>query len=86
MNIVAILVTAWLVDITGRRLLVIFGCFAIQLLGTILLLVWNIPMGLHFFAILTAANDGPTSPIIMSWANILLSGDSQRRAVVIASM
>ncbi|ORY76518.1 major facilitator superfamily domain-containing protein [Leucosporidium creatinivorum] len=85
-NIISMLVTAWAIDLTGRRLTVILCCLTIQIFGTICLLAWNIPMALHFIANITASNDGPTSPIIMTWANILLAGDAQQRALTIAFM
>ncbi|GAA6018312.1 hypothetical protein JCM10207_000800 [Rhodosporidiobolus poonsookiae] len=85
-NIAAMLVTGWLVDMTGRRYAIIFTCLSIQIIGTILYLAFDIGVGGQIAAMLLGSLDGPTSPIIMTWANLLLGGDVQRRALTIASM
>ncbi|GAA5843309.1 hypothetical protein JCM11251_007282 [Rhodosporidiobolus azoricus] len=85
-NILAMLVSGWVIDMTGRRYLLIVGFLCTQILGTVLYLVYNIGVGGQIAALLLGALDGPTSPIIMTWANLLLGGDAQRRALTIASM
>ncbi|KAK5118535.1 hypothetical protein LTR85_008000 [Meristemomyces frigidus] len=64
------------------------ACFnlSIQLFGTICLVAWKIPLGLHIVAYLFAACDGPLSPLYMAWANILCGQDKQVRAMTLAIM
>lgn len=73
-------------DATGRRMVACMVCIGILLLGTVCLLIWDIPFGLRIVAYLFAADDGPLSPLFMSWANILCSSDRQVRAMTIACM
>ncbi|KAL3417533.1 major facilitator superfamily transporter [Phlyctema vagabunda] len=85
-NIVMILAANVYVDATGRRMTVVAINMFFLLFGTICLIVWELPLGLHIVAYLFAGLDGPLSPIYMSWANILCSNDSQVRALTIAVM
>lgn len=85
-NIVMILAANVYVDATGRRMTVVMLNLAILLFGTICLIVWEIPLGLHIVSYMFAGLDGPLSPIYMAWANILCSNDSQVRALTIATM
>ncbi|ORY68561.1 MFS general substrate transporter [Pseudomassariella vexata] len=85
-NIVMILVGNVYVDATGCRMTAVAVNLAILLFGTICLVAWNIPLGLRMVSYLFAGLDGPLSPIYMAWANILCSGDSQVRALTIATM
>ncbi|GAA6044084.1 hypothetical protein JCM8097_000200 [Rhodosporidiobolus ruineniae] len=85
-NIAMMLGGGWIVDMTGRRYLLIVGFLCTQILGTVLYLIYDIGVGGQIAGLLLGAVDGPTSPIIMTWANLLLSGDAQRRALTIACM
>ncbi|GAA5860879.1 hypothetical protein JCM8547_003877 [Rhodosporidiobolus lusitaniae] len=85
-NIAGMLLLGWLIDMTGRRYAVIVACLCTQILGTVLYLVYDIGVGGQIAALLLGALDGPTSPIIMTWANLILGGDVQRRALTIATM
>lgn len=73
-------------DATGRRMVAAVFSLCILLFGTICLVAWNIPLGLHVLAYLFAACDGPLSPLYMAWANILCGNDKQVRAMTIAMM
>ncbi|KAH6671987.1 MFS general substrate transporter [Halenospora varia] len=85
-NIVMIMAANIYVDATGRRMVVVVANLIMLLLGTILLIAWNIPLGLKIVSYMFAGTDGPLSPLYMSWANILCSNDSQLRALTIAIM
>lgn len=73
-------------DATGRRMVAAVFSLCVLLFGTICLVAWDIPLGLHFLAYLFAACDGPLSPLYMAWANILCGRDKQVRAMTIAMM
>lgn len=73
-------------DATGRRMVAAVFSLCILLFGTICLVAWDIPLGLHILAYLFAACDGPLSPLYMAWANILCGKDRQIRAMTIAMM
>lgn len=74
------------IDTTGYRMRAVALNLCILLFGTICLVVWNIPLGLRVVSYMFAGLDGPLSPIYYSWANILTTGDTQVRALVLAIM
>lgn len=73
-------------DATGRRMVAAVFSLCVLLFGTICLVAWDIPLGLHILAYLFAACDGPLSPLYMAWANILCGRDKQVRAMTLAMM
>lgn len=66
----------WLIAVTA--LLNIFAC--------IVLAVWNVPLGLKFFAFFLSGSADGIAAIIYAWANEICSGDAEERALVISSM
>ncbi|BGP43159.1 hypothetical protein JCM10449v2_007183 [Rhodotorula kratochvilovae] len=90
LNIFAMLLTGWLVDMTGRRFAIIITCLSLQIMGTVFVLSTITqdagPLGLKFVGLLLGALDGPTSPLIMGYVSILLAGDEQKRSLTIACM
>ncbi|EOO00318.1 putative mfs general substrate transporter protein [Phaeoacremonium minimum UCRPA7] len=85
-NIVMVLLLNIFIDTTGYRMRAVALNLCILLFGTICLVVWNIPLGLRIVSYMFAGLDGPLSPIYYSWANILTTGDTQVRALVLAIM
>ncbi|KAM0748848.1 MFS general substrate transporter [Meredithblackwellia eburnea MCA 4105] len=85
-NIVMILLTAWMIDVFGRRLAIIYFCLGIQLIGMIIVNVWSNSNTTQFAGIVLGSLDGPTSPILLTYANILCYGDAQQRALTLAIM
>lgn len=73
-------------DATGRRMVAAVFSLCVLLFGTICLVAWDIPLGLHILAYLFAACDRPLSPLYMAWANILCGRDKQVRAMTLAMM
>ncbi|EPE04002.1 mfs general substrate transporter [Ophiostoma piceae UAMH 11346] len=85
-NIILVLGINTFVDATGYRMIAIAFNLFLLIFGTICLVVWNIPFGLHIVAYMFAGTDGPLSPMYYSWANIMLSGDRQVRSFTLATM
>ncbi|KAF2772088.1 MFS general substrate transporter [Teratosphaeria nubilosa] len=85
-NIVMIMLVNIYADATGRRATAALSNLTLQLFGTLCLVVWNIPLGLHILAYLLASCDGPLSPLYMAWANLLCGRDKQVRAMTLAMM
>lgn len=85
-NIVMVLLLNIYIDTTGYRMRAVAANLAILLLGTICLVVWDVPLGLKIVSYMFAGLDGPLSPIYYAWANILTSGDTQVRALTLAIM
>lgn len=85
-NIVMVLLLNIYIDATGYRMRAVALNLTIMVFGTICLVVWDIPLGTKIVSYLFAGLDGPLSPIYYAWANILTSGDTQVRALVLAIM
>ncbi|GAA5839278.1 hypothetical protein JCM9279_002650 [Rhodotorula babjevae] len=89
-NILMMLVTGFIVDMTGRRFAIIMACLTTQIVGTVVVLstisLDQGPLGLKFLGLLLGALDGPTSPLIMGYVSVLLTGDEQKRSLTIACM
>ena len=85
-NIVMVLLLNVYIDTTGYRMRAVALNLVILLFGTICLVVWDIPLGLRVVSYMFAGLDGPLSPIYYAWANILTTGDTQVRALVLAIM
>lgn len=85
-NIALVLLLNVYIDTTGHRMRAVAFNLALLLFGTICLVIWEVPLGLKIVSYLFAGTDGPLSPIYYAWANILTSGDTQVRALVLAIM
>ncbi|KAL8280808.1 hypothetical protein RQP46_006812 [Phenoliferia psychrophenolica] len=85
-NIFAILLTAWLIDVYGRRLSIIYICLATQTIGMIIVNIYDVSNSTYMAGLILGALDGPTSPILLTWCNILCFGDTQQRALTLAVM
>lgn len=85
-NIILVLLINTYIDATGYRMRAVALNLAILLFGTICLVIWDIPLGLKIVSYMFAGTDGPLSPVYYTWANILTSGDTQVRALVLAIM
>ncbi|GAB0146004.1 hypothetical protein EsHS_00006417 [Epichloe bromicola] len=87
-GIVATILTACYMDVTGRRApMAVLACSIQIVVGTILL-VKDIPPGLTFFVFYLAGSAYMVQPLIFGWANIILqrSGDDAVRSVTLYSM
>ncbi|TDZ30779.1 Pantothenate transporter liz1 [Colletotrichum spinosum] len=54
--------------------------------AALLLAIWNIPVGLKWFAFLLQRASVPYGPLSMSWTNEICGGDAEERAIVIGIM
>ncbi|KAF9875071.1 major facilitator superfamily transporter [Colletotrichum karsti] len=54
--------------------------------AALLLAIWNIPVGLKWFAFLLQRASVPYGPLSMSWANEICGSDAEERAIVIGIM
>ncbi|KUJ07900.1 major facilitator superfamily transporter [Mollisia scopiformis] len=55
-------------------------------LSALLLAIWTIPSGLHWFAYFISKAAVPYGPLSMSWANEICGADAEERAVVLGVM
>ncbi|KAI5479088.1 MFS general substrate transporter [Pseudohyphozyma bogoriensis] len=85
-NIAMILLSAWAIDYYGRRLTIIWICLIIQTIGNIIICVYDVSFAASITGYVMGGLDGPTSPILLTWCNILCYGDTQQRALTLAIM
>ncbi|PWN53439.1 MFS general substrate transporter [Violaceomyces palustris] len=84
--IVITLICATWTDHTGKRWPVNIFMAATLTFCSILLLIWDIPYGLKFFALALSGAGYAGQATNFAWANIVCRHDDQERAVVLYSM
>ncbi|KAH3672867.1 hypothetical protein WICMUC_004089 [Wickerhamomyces mucosus] len=85
-GIVTCLVTGFIIDITGKRWHSFAGLMCFWIIGLVLLVVWEIPRGALFLALVFVCVSTPISPLLVGWANQLTQEDVQLRAATISVM
>ncbi|UZJ53326.1 hypothetical protein CBS101457_002646 [Exobasidium rhododendri] len=83
--IVATLLAAWITDFTRKRWPVNLVMAGTLIFTAIVLLVWNVPYGLKFFAFTISGVGYAGQATNFAWCNTVVL-DDQERAVVLASM
>lgn len=64
--------------------MVIASSFA--LLSSLILAIWSVPIGLHWFAYFAGKAAIAFGPLSMTWANEICSADAEERAIVLGVM
>jgi ACS family pantothenate transporter-like MFS transporter len=59
---------------------------ALNIFACICLAIWDIPVGLKFFAFYLSGTADAIASIIYAWANEICAGNAEERALVIATM
>lgn len=86
LSIIAALIGCYWADALGKQWLpALFICVPMTF-GSICMAIWNIPLGLKFFAFFIAGLGGALNPLFMSWASQVTFKSTEDRAVTIASM
>ncbi|KAH3680274.1 hypothetical protein WICMUC_000456 [Wickerhamomyces mucosus] len=85
-RIVTCLATGFIIDVTGKRWHSFAGLMCFWIIGLILLVVWEIPRGALFMALVFVCVSTPISPLLVGWANQLTQEDVQLRAATISVM
>jgi hypothetical protein len=62
---------------------VVAGCL---LFANVCLLIWNIPIGLHFFAYYILGMTSCVTPILFPWVNIVMKDDNEARSFTTGAM
>ena len=84
--IVSTWIAAFYVDYTRDRFWINPAMAVLVSISSILLLVWDIPYGVKFFAFALQGVGYMGQATNFTWCNIVCRGDDQERAVVLASM
>ncbi|PYH93102.1 MFS general substrate transporter [Aspergillus ellipticus CBS 707.79] len=86
LSIISALVGCYWADVTGKRWLPSLVICVCMTIGAICMAIWDIPIGLKFFAFYVAGLGGALNPLFMSWASEVTVHSAEERAATIASM
>ncbi|KAI1865433.1 uncharacterized protein JN550_008481 [Neoarthrinium moseri] len=85
-SIVGALLAGIAADRIGNFWMPAMATTLLLMVGTIMLVVWNIGETGRLVAFILQGFVGPISPMAMSWATVTMANDAEERAVVTASM
>ena len=85
-SIVAAIASGIVADKTGRFWICSLTVTVTVLIGTALLVAWDIGESGRLAAFMITGFEGAISPMTMGWATVVMANDAEERAVVTASM
>lgn len=85
-TIVASIICGILSDAYDAKVSLIAATAGLNIFASIVLAVWNVPVGLKFFAFFLSGSADGIAAVIYAWANEICAGDAEERAIVISSM
>ncbi|CAG8156070.1 unnamed protein product [Penicillium olsonii] len=85
-TIVASVVCAVLSDVYDAKASLIAVTALLNIFACIVLAIWNVPVGLKFFAFFLSGTADGIAAIIYAWANEICSHSAEERAIVISAM
>ncbi|CAG8246055.1 unnamed protein product [Penicillium salamii] len=85
-TIVASVVCAVFSDIYDAKASLIAVTALLNIFACIVLAIWNVPVGLKFFAFFLSGTADGIAAIIYAWANEICSHSAEERAIVISAM
>ncbi|KAH8700248.1 major facilitator superfamily domain-containing protein [Talaromyces proteolyticus] len=85
-TIVSSLICGIVADAYDAKVALIAGTAVLNIFASIVLAIWNVPVGLKFFAFFLSGTADGIAATIYAWANEICAGDSEERAVVISAM
>ncbi|KAJ5183687.1 hypothetical protein N7492_001303 [Penicillium capsulatum] len=85
-TIVASVVCAVLSDVYNAKATLIATTALLNIFACIVLAIWNVPVGLKFFAFFLSGTADGIAAIIYAWANEICAHSAEERAVVISAM
>ncbi|KAK7704137.1 hypothetical protein SLS64_008695 [Diaporthe eres] len=85
-TIVASIICGILSDAYDAKVSLIAATAGLNIFASIVLAIWNVPVGLKFFAFFLSGSADGIAAVIYAWANEICAGDAEERAIVISSM
>lgn len=85
-GIITVIISGFIIDITGSRIYVALILSAIQIMGVSLIVAFDIPRGVFIFGYMCLGMHTGISPLIVGWCNELAKEDNQVRAATIGSL
>ena len=85
-TIVASVICAVLSDAYNLKASLIAVTAFLNIFACVILAIWNVPIGLKFFAFFLSGTADGIAAIIYAWANEICAHSSEERAIVISAM
>lgn len=85
-TIVASIICGILSDAYDAKVSLIAATAGFNIFASVVLAIWNVPVGLKFFAFFLSGSADGIAAFIYAWANEICSGDAEERAIVISSI
>jgi MFS family permease len=85
-TIVSSLICGILADAYDAKVPLIAVTALLNIFASIVLAIWNVPVGLKFFAFFLSGTADGIAATIYAWANEICAGDAEERAIVISAM
>lgn len=85
-TIVASIICGILSDAYDAKVSLIATTAGLNIFASIVLAIWNVPVGLKFFAFFLSGSADGIAAVIYAWANEICAGNAEERAIVISSM
>ncbi|THD00333.1 hypothetical protein EYZ11_000226 [Aspergillus tanneri] len=85
-TIVASIICGVVSDIYDAKVGLIATTAGLNVFACAVLAIWNVPVGLKFFAFFLSGTANGIADIVYAWANEICSGDAEERALVISAM
>lgn len=85
-TIVASIICGILSDAYDAKVSLIAATAGLNIFASVVLAIWNVPVGLKFFAFFLSGSADGIAAVIYAWANEICAGDAEERAIVISSM
>jgi ACS family pantothenate transporter-like MFS transporter len=85
-TIIASVICGVLSDVYDVKATLIAATAVLNILACIVLAIWNVPVGLKFFAFFLSGTADGIAAIIYAWANEICAHSAEERAIVISAM
>lgn len=85
-TIVASIICGIFSDAYDAKVSLIAATAGLNIFASVVLAIWNVPVGLKFFAFFLSGSADGIAAVIYAWANEICAGDAEERAIVISSM
>jgi ACS family pantothenate transporter-like MFS transporter len=82
--VVSAIAVSYYTDLSGSRWDAAVLAGVVCLFSNIVLTVWNVPYGLHFFAYIALGAAHGIGPLLVTWTGEALADDLETRSIVVA--
>ncbi|KAK0108510.1 MFS transporter (Seo1), variant 2 [Cadophora gregata] len=85
-TIVSSIIWGIIADAYDAKVSLIAVTAVLNIFASVVLAIWNVPVGLKYFAFFLSGTPDAIAAIIYAWANEICAGNAEERALVISSM